>query len=193
MMLQLITTPCVTAAQAERTRQASTAGLDASLMCRREWCNTASRLQNQQRAAENALNLLQHSVRYANVCSLREIQRLCVQHSSSPCHLKCQLTMCRDVKQAQLAAGEEEADRRLLTAALAAKQTRITRVVDTVIHKLHNPQPGNQFVRAIAEALDAGERGITELKQEQQEQYDGLARQVSCMLSPNATLTAPTE
>ena len=85
----------------------------------------------------------------------------------------------RDVRQAQLAANEEEANRRLLAAAFAAKASRIKRIVDSITDKMQHPQPGPQFVRAIAEALDAGEAGITELKDEQHQQYNELLCEVS--------------
>lgn len=85
----------------------------------------------------------------------------------------------RDVRQAQVAASEQEAQRRLLAAALAAKTTRIKRVVDSITEKMQNPQPGAHFVRAIAEALDACESGITDLKEEHHQQLDDLVREVS--------------
>ena len=85
----------------------------------------------------------------------------------------------RDVRQAQVAASEQEAQRRLLAAALAAKTTRIKRVVDSVKEKIQNPKPGAHCVRAIAEALDACETGITDLKAEQHQQLDDLVREVS--------------
>lgn len=85
----------------------------------------------------------------------------------------------RDVRQAQLAANEEEANRRLLAAAFAAKASRIKRIVDSITDWMQHPQPGPQFVRAIAEALDAGEAGITELKEEQHQQFNELLCEVS--------------
>lgn len=65
MVLQLITTPCLTAAEGQGQGHALTAGLNGSLLCRREWCNTARRLQNQQHAAEGALTLPDQSLRYS--------------------------------------------------------------------------------------------------------------------------------
>lgn len=50
--------------------------------------------------------------------------------------------------------------------------------MDSIKEKIADPQPGAQFVRVIAEALDAGETGITELKEEQRHQYDDLVAQV---------------
>ena len=51
--------------------------------------------------------------------------------------------------------------------------------MDSIIDKMQNPHPGAQFVRAIAEALDACETGITELKEEQHQQLDELIMEVS--------------
>ena len=50
---------------------------------------------------------------------------------------------------------------------------------------MQHPQPGPQFVRAIAEALDAGEAGITELKEEQHQQYNELLSEVSLPVISN--------
>ena len=55
--LQLITTPCLTAAAEQGKDTALHSKLHTTLLCRREWCNTARRLQNQQHAAESAISL----------------------------------------------------------------------------------------------------------------------------------------
>lgn len=75
-------------------------------------------------------------------------------------------------------ANEQEAKRRLLAAALAAKASKLRSIMDNISEKVQNPQPGAHFVRAIAEALDAGETGITELKEEQRHEYNNLVIQV---------------
>ena len=61
-------------------------------------------------------------------------------------------------------------------------------MADTIVVKLASPEPGSEFVRSIAEALDAGELQITELKKEQRQSYDELARQVGCYSSHLATI-----
>lgn len=64
VVLQLITTPCLTAAAEQGQGTALHSNLNNSLLGRREWCNTARRLQNQQHAAEGAITLPDPSLRY---------------------------------------------------------------------------------------------------------------------------------
>ena len=77
----------------------------------------------------------------------------------------------------QLEVNQQAAERRLMTSALTARTAKIKEVVEAVVAKLASPEPGSDFVRSVAEALDAGEMQITELKAEQRQNYDDLARQ----------------
>ena len=77
----------------------------------------------------------------------------------------------------QLEVSQQAADRRLMASALTARTTKIKELVEAVVAKLASPEPGSDFVRSVAEALDAGEMQITELKAEQRQNYGDLARQ----------------
>lgn len=85
---------------------------------------------------------------------------------------------CRDGRQAQLETNQHATDRRLLAAALATRTSKIKGTIQAIADKLSRPQPGSEFVQSIAAALDAGERQITDLKQEQRHNYDALTKEV---------------
>lgn len=74
---------------------------------------------------------------------------------------------------------QQTADRRLLGTALTARTGKIKGTIESILDRLSRPEPGPEFVQAIAAALDTGERQITDLKQEQRHAYDTLTKEVS--------------
>ncbi|KAK9814260.1 hypothetical protein WJX72_003050 [[Myrmecia] bisecta] len=83
----------------------------------------------------------------------------------------------REAQQLEVQISEASGERRKLAATLHANINKVHALVAGVKAKLADVQPGQDYIQALAAAMDESEREITTLKEGQRVQFEELAQQ----------------